>query len=159
MKFRVVCQLCGKTGVIDTEKSAAENDYWECVDLYEILDWLSLSSKKVEMWRNLELWVCEECYCNLVEVEPDYDETGEIVYVPRNPEKLFVKLLESLELKEEVQSYGLRKKKRRKRGRPIGSGKIKHPEALRRYWREQKRKYLAKKRAQGKLKFNEKEEV
>jgi len=73
MLLKVVCQVCGKTGVIDPGKPVGRFPRWERYRIKDLVDADILGA-----FENYEIWICDEChekastFCGL-----SMDETGE----------------------------------------------------------------------------------
>lgn len=88
MKLKVICQICGKTTTIDTEKPIKSQPKW---DNYKLGD-LDIEVDKV--WHDYDIWICEDCLKEVTEHETlIYDETE--YYVDREID--YDKLREMLE--------------------------------------------------------------
>lgn len=76
MKIRVICQICGATTVLDTERAIGPEPRWEYNDLGQF---------EVKFpFDNYQVWSCPDCRKKVIEGwEPTYDpETGEKYYDP-----------------------------------------------------------------------------
>lgn len=58
-KWKVICQRCGKTGVIDNFKTAEENGFINLFYGYE---------DETGFVQEVEYWLCSDCYRELIEV-------------------------------------------------------------------------------------------
>ena len=54
MFLRVVCQVCGKVGVIDTEKPIGRFPRWECYRLRDL-------GINAGAYSHYDIWICDEC--------------------------------------------------------------------------------------------------
>jgi len=58
MLLRVVCQVCGKTEIIDLDKSIPPSPRWDYYKLGELVDDRSL----IDGFEDYRIWICPECH-------------------------------------------------------------------------------------------------
>ena len=74
MLLRVVCQICGQTEIINTEKPVGAFPRWEVYKLGNLIDDDALLSA----FRDYDVWICPECLEKASECYGlTMDETGE----------------------------------------------------------------------------------
>ena len=74
MKLRVICQICGATTVIDTEKPVGQFPRWDSYTLEEF----DFDNLDIGVFRDYEIWICPECHKKVSEYQGlGRDETGE----------------------------------------------------------------------------------
>jgi transposase-like protein len=90
MKIKVICQLCGKSSTIETEKPLGAKPRWENYTLFEI-------GIERHPFSDYEIWVCPECHEEFVEIRSiDYDETGVAYETVEYSDELFETIRDSL---------------------------------------------------------------
>ena len=71
MLLKVICQICGKTAIIDTEKPVGNWPRWESYKLEDLI------SNIGDAWGDYEIWICDECHKKVSEfLGLAYDEIG-----------------------------------------------------------------------------------
>ena len=58
MLLRVVCQVCGKTEIIDLDKPILPFPRWDYYKLSELVDDRSL----IDGFEDYRIWICPECH-------------------------------------------------------------------------------------------------
>ena len=56
MKLKVICQICGETGTVDTEKPVGSQPRWESYRL-EDFDMEEIPGS----FKDYEIWICGRC--------------------------------------------------------------------------------------------------
>lgn len=79
MKLNVICQICGRTKTIDTDKQVKQDHPgWDnyCLGDFEI--------DGVPPWYDThEIWICDKCHKEALDhYETEKDETGEEYEIP-----------------------------------------------------------------------------
>jgi len=101
MLLKIVCQICGRTEVLDTEKPYGSSLHWESYKLEEF------GIPEEHPFHDYEIWICPECLEEAVEYwdvecygdDPKYYPT---LYIPEiNYEALRMMVLKSLGKLEE----------------------------------------------------------
>jgi len=101
MLLKIVCQICGRTEVLDTEKPYGSSLHWESYKLEEF------GIPEEHPFHDYEIWICPECLEEAVErwnIEYDIDDLGclaEVCSPEINYEKLRIMVLKSLGKLEE----------------------------------------------------------
>ena len=74
MLLRVVCQICGRTGIVDTENLVDAYPRWEHYLLQDLID----DDVFLGVFKDFEIWICPECHKKIAEFSGlRRDETGE----------------------------------------------------------------------------------
>ena len=69
MFLRVVCQVCGKTEIIDVDMHIPSFPRWDCYKLSELVDDRSL----IDGYEDYRIWICPECHEKAIEYYEDRD--------------------------------------------------------------------------------------
>ncbi len=83
MRLRVICQICGNTAVLNTEKPSGPDPKWTAFPVSAYL-----SGVEADIWKDYDIWICPECMAKYGEWDVDYDEHGEPVGVVFDSEEL-----------------------------------------------------------------------
>ena len=69
MLLRVVCQVCGKTEIIDLDKPIPPFPRWDYYKLSELVDDRSL----IDGYEDYRIWICPECHKKAIKYYEDRD--------------------------------------------------------------------------------------
>jgi len=101
----VICQICGRSEILDTDKPLPPEPRWTTFRLGEVIPRSIKASSTsaislAELYENYEIWLCPSCMAESIEGwEADWDPlTGELAWDPLYKEDLEDRILDSLEL-------------------------------------------------------------
>ena len=58
MFLRVVCQVCGKTEIVDVDKPIPPFPRWECYKISELVS----DKRLIDGYEDYRIWICPECH-------------------------------------------------------------------------------------------------
>ena len=97
MNLKVICQICGKTRILDTVALTGDEPRWESYELQDVIQWIDKSrptEEALDAFKDYEIWICDICHDSAItnqypyrdevagiciETEYDFEKLGEKV--------------------------------------------------------------------------------